>query len=1032
MSNKKKILVVADYVKNHYIGTRKGKVFNRFLDTNEGMFLKSLIQDSFDKVGYEEVPSYKTVFSVPEVPNVIKENKKNPELSLYSTPSLQTIKEYQDVLLDKIYDYEPDVILITGSISIKSLFGKGSIKAMRTMPGKIEVKDKEFPYFVTYSPSYVRSNPNYLSLAKIDMQHLGKFLKLGEKSLEKSKVNYTIMDNSDADKVVKVIDYITNNFGKSPETAVAWDYETNSLSGTSKTSKVITASISTKDHTGITFPIDHPEKPWSTGDREKVVNAWIRFLVSPIWKVGHNVTFDMRQTKLVIKPIQFKNTLDTLVAYYIAVSQENKGGRSLKDLALIFTDMGNYDKQLDEYKSWFNTGFDTGKSKELKGKFGKTTFVQKVKAFLLNGEPIEDSDYLDYLTDSQKMVAFKTAKRLLEEQDFPDKVHNEQEPDEYMSYAWIPYDVLAYYACGDVDATTRINVYLWDKYISKVEDFKNLYTLHYPELINSLTNIETNGFALDAPYLLDVKESFIKKIAQLKKDMLNTPEVKKTIALKEKLYAKGIKEKAKQKKDRDEVAYKYYTDFKDGASTEFNPKKKFDMSYALFGANNYKLPIEKKYIPDSVMKALRNKQISENDLDYTSYSTGKDSLDLLVKLYPDFTFAKLVKEYVRLEKLLTTYTDSLIEKSDSNGVVHGKFVSTGTATTRLSSNNPNMQNISKPSNNPSDIDYEYPIKRAFIPHYSKGQDTIINLDFSSQEAHLAAVIADDEDMIGSFLNGEDIHKATAALMYNKPVEDVTKDERFAAKSTTFGLFYGMSPMAYKDGKMVTDEKTGVKREMTVKEAEVIFSKYFEGKPKIKKAIDEAQKFVEKNGYITIPISGFRRNLMDIYSNSYSKKQGALRQSFNTIIQGGSAVISQLSIINIDKALRNSNYNASLVGTVHDSITLSCAHDDVDEVITMAKNIMENLPLDIFQVNYKGKKIHFPMEAEADVGSSYAYEFSYDKDDFYSFKSTKGFTDYYKKIKKLEDMEESGLIDKDKLSLLIERFSKEKPKYQSVS
>ncbi len=1031
MSEKKKILIVADYVKNHYIGTRKGKVFNRFLDTNEGMFLKSLIQDSFDKVGYSEVPSYKTVFSVPEVPNVIKENKKNPELSLYSTPSLQTIKEYHELLLDKIYDYEPDVILITGSISIKSLFGKGSIKTMRTTPDKLSIKDKEFPYFVTYSPSYVRSNPNYLSLAKIDMQHLGKFLKLGEKSLEKSKVNYTIMDNSDPDKVVRIINYITNNFGKTPDTAVAWDYETNSLSGTSKTSKVITASISTKDHTGITFPIDHPEKPWSEQVRKKVVKAWLDFLISPIWKVGHNVSFDMRQTKLVIKPIQFKNTLDTLVAYFISVSQDNKGGRSLKDLALLFTDMGNYDKQLDEYKSWFNTGFDTGKSKELKGKFGNTTFVQKVKAFLLDGALIEDSDYLDYLTDSQKTVAFNTAKRLLEEQDFPDKVHNEQEPNEYMSYAWIPYDVLAYYACGDVDATTRINKYLWDKYIVKVEDFKNLYTKHYPELINSLTNIEANGFSLDAPYLLEVKKSFIEKIAQLKEDMLTTPEVKKTIALKEKLYAKGLQEKSKPKNERDDVIYKYYTDFRNGASTEFNPKKKFDMSYALFGANDYKLPVEKKYIPDSVMKAIRNKQISEEDLDYTSYSTGKDSLELLVKLYPDFKFAKLVKEYVRLEKLLTTYTDSLIEKADHKGVVHGRFVSTGTATTRLSSNNPNMQNISKPSNNPSDIDYEYPIKRAFIPHYSKGQDTIINLDFSSQEAHLAAVIADDEDMIGSFLNGDDIHKATAALMYNKPVDEVTKDERFAAKSTTFGLFYGMSPMAYKDGKMITDDKTGKKREMTVKEAELIFAKYFEGKPKIKQSIDEAQKFVEKNGYIKIPISGFRRNLMDIYSNSYSKKQGALRQSFNTLIQGGSAVISQLSIVNIDKALRNSNYNASLVGTVHDSITLSCAREDVDSVIAMAKDIMENLPLDIFQVNYKGKKIHFPMEADADVGSSYAYEFSYDKDDFYSFKSTKGFTAYYKKIKKLEDMEESGLIDKDKFKLLLERFSKEKSKYQSA-
>lgn len=1190
---KKKILIISDYVKKHYIGTKQGQSYNKFMETNEGRFLKSLMLESFEKVGYEESCSYKAIFAIPEIPNLIKENKKNPELSLYTTPSLQKVKEYKENLLERIYEYNPDVVIVTGSISIKSIFGSGSIKAMRTLPGEIEIKDKKFPYFVTYSPGFVRSNPNYISLSKIDMQHLGKFLKDGSDGLKKSKVDYTILKNDSADKVVRLLGYIKDNFGKTPRDAVAWDYETNSLSGTSDTSKVITASISTSDHKGITFPIDHPEYPWNKDDRKKVINAWLDFLISPIWKVGHNVSFDMRQTKTIIKPIQFKNTLDTLVAYYIGVSQENKGGKSLKDLALLFTDMGNYDKQLDEFKSWFNSGFDKGKSKELKDKYEGTTYVQRVKAYLQEGTEIEDKYYLEYLTDSQKIVAFKTAKRLLEEQGFPDTVYNEQEPSTDFSYAWIPYEVLAYYACGDVDATKRINYYMWDTYISKVESFTNLYTKHYPELINSLTNIEANGFALDVDYLKEVKETFIEKIAHLEEAMMKTDEVKKTIAYKEKLFALGLQEKTKPVKERDAVIYKYYTDLRNGLATQFSPTKKFDLGYALFGVNGYKLPPEKKYIPKSVMTALRNKQITEDDLTYMDYSTGKDSLDMLAKLHPDFELVKLVKEYVRLNKLLTTYTDSLIEKADSDDVVHGRFVSTGcitgdslvltnegikridslsdfrkkgefeeykgidvinhygnvvksnyyysgysegvdielyngvhinatnnhpliknipysvenhprkstkkfsnneweiasnikqgdylmmpvgsnlygkntvidsvkniesiksintnslipklphelteelaefvgmymadgsynenngsfnmsisnnsievinrvvdsvkklfsldakvflsndlssrahsvrvssvvlgnylkryfyftkyadikdipnlilespknvqeaflrglsldcglnrkkypsiyfsttsksmssklnvilnnmgilasirvgkshrenekdlyynvigtkysqvyydkvgfleeqknelikvkldsytpnrkpklqgfiiednikdrvlvkvksikkvdceeyfdlhvpdgssfvangiynhnTGTTRLSSNNPNMQNISKPSNNPSDIDYEYPIKRAFIPHYKKGQDTIINLDFSSQEAHLAAVIAHDDDMIGSFLDGDDVHKATAALMYNKDVDEVTKDERFAAKSTTFG------------------------------------------------------------------------------------------------------------------------------------------------------------------------------------------------------------------------------------------------------
>lgn len=782
---KKKVLIVADYVKNHYIGMKNGKSYNRYLDTNEGKFLKSLLLDTYQKVGYDGVPSYNAIFAVPELQKVIKENRKDRELDLYAAPATAKIKEYKESLRERIADYDPDVILVIGSIAVKALFDKGSISSMRTLPDKININGKDYQYFVSYSPAYVRNNPKSLSLAKIDAENLAKYLKNGDESFKKSDVKYSILGNEDADKIVNLLRHITLNYGKTPEHPVAWDYETNSLSGTESESKIITASVSLNDHMGITFPIDHPEKPWSPEDRKKIVDAWLEFVVSPIWKVGHNVSFDMRQTKLVLKPIQFKNSMDTLVAYYVGVSQE-VGSRSLKDLALMFTDMGQYDKKLDEFKSWFNTGFGTGKSKELVDKFGKDTFVKKVKKSIQGDYVLTDEDYLDYLTPEQRKLVYNTAKRLLEEQGYPDVVHNEVDPKEKMSYAWIPYEILAYYACGDVDATSRIHSYMWNKYISPVDDFVNLYTNHYPVLMNTLTNMEYNGFALDKDYLVNVRETFKEKIAGLLDAMMDTPEVKATIAKKTELYTIGLEEKMKPVKERDSVKYKYYTDFRDGKATDFDPNKKFDLKYALFGATGYKLPIEKSFIPDATMKMLRNKQITEDDLDFSSYSTGSDAISMLLKLYPDFKLAKYVSEYTRLNKLLTTYTDSLIEKADDASVIHGRFNATGTATTRLSSNNPNMQNISKPSNNPEDIDYDYPIKRAFVPHYTKGQDTIINLDFASQEAHLAAVLADDESMIEAFLNGEDVHKATASLMYNKPVEEVTKDERFSAKSTTFG------------------------------------------------------------------------------------------------------------------------------------------------------------------------------------------------------------------------------------------------------
>ena len=143
------------------------------------------------------------------------------------------------------------------------------------------------------------------------------------------------------------------------------------------------------------------------------------------------------------------------------------------------------------------------------------------------------------------------------------------------------------------------------------------------------------------------------------------------------------------------------------------------------------------------------------------------------------------------------------------------------------------------------------------------------------------------------------------------------------------------------------------------------------------------------------------------------------------------MISQLSVIGIDKALRESGINAPLVGTVHDSITLSAERKDVDEAICIAKNIMETLPIDLLNINFKGKTIYFPMEAEAEVGGSYADEFKYDKDDFYSFKSTKGFTEYYKRVKKVVDSEEAKIIDADKMKAMLAKLEEYKPKFQEM-
>ena len=230
--------------------------------------------------------------------------------------------------------------------------------------------------------------------------------------------------------------------------------------------------------------------------------------------------------------------------------------------------------------------------------------------------------------------------------------------------------------------------------------------------------------------------------------------------------------------------------------------------------------------------------------------------------------------------------------------------------------------------------------------------------------------------------------------------------------------YGKSPMGYANDEGVTKE-----------EAEELFQKYFASKPKIKDAIERAQEEVKRNGSIRIPASGFVRQLGDIFSNQYSKQQSAIRESFNTIIQGSSAMLTQLALIAIDTYLAQSNLNANIIMTVHDSITLSVAHKDVEEAIKVSKYIMEHIPLPMLNIEHNGKTILFPMEASSDVGSTYGYEFHYDKDDFYSFKSTKGFTEYYKLVKIVEDGKENKLITQEQYDKALQDLELKKPQYQ---
>lgn len=282
-----------------------------------------------------------------------------------------------------------------------------------------------------------------------------------------------------------------------------------------------------------------------------------------------------------------------------------------------------------------------------------------------------------------------------------------------------------------------------------------------------------------------------------------------------------------------------------------------------------------------------------------------------------------------------------------------------------------------------------------------------------------ALHADDEEMTQAFLDGEDIHKATASLVYGKEVEDITDDERQAAKQVNFSLAYGKSPGSYAD-----------ENDISMEEAEELFNEYYRTKPKVKKAIDYIHDFVQKNGYVET-LAGFRRNLRGAMSNDVSTRNRALRQSYNTVIQGSGAFLTNMSLTIIDDYLTQYNMKSKIIITVHDSIVLDCPREEFEQVANVSKYIMENLPYEFLKINWKGKELQYPIEADFDVGFNYSDLVEFDSEDYQTFKTLEGYIKYKQDLQYVKDCSATGVIDKARAEELTNLIKENKESYRNM-
>ena len=302
----------------------------------------------------------------------------------------------------------------------------------------------------------------------------------------------------------------------------------------------------------------------------------------------------------------------------------------------------------------------------------------------------------------------------------------------------------------------------------------------------------------------------------------------------------------------------------------------------------------------------------------TGYSTGQKELDKLRGIHP---IIEVIERYRELTKLINTYIDTLPVLADENDRVHTTFNQNVVVTGRLSSTDPNLQNI------PIRTELGRKVREAFVP---KEGYTFIQADYSQFELRLAAVLAGDREMIDGFNRDEDIHKRTAALIYGVPDNEVTKEMRRSAKVINFGILYGMSPHGL-----------SVATKMSVKEAKDFIERYFKLRIKLKEYLDSIIDFAKQHGYVKT-LFGRKRPANDINSSNYMVAEAAKRSTINMPIQGTEADLMKLSMIHLDEELEKRGLKARQIIQVHDSILLECPEDEVGTVKELVKNVMENV------------------------------------------------------------------------------------------
>ena len=319
------------------------------------------------------------------------------------------------------------------------------------------------------------------------------------------------------------------------------------------------------------------------------------------------------------------------------------------------------------------------------------------------------------------------------------------------------------------------------------------------------------------------------------------------------------------------------------------------------------------------------------------YSTAEDVLSYLAK---DHEIIRNILEYRGLAKLKSTYVDALPEQVlETTGRIHTEYLQTVAATGRLSSINPNLQNI------PIRTERGRQVRKAFIPRDEN--HILLAADYSQIELRVIAALSEEETMIEAFKNGEDIHASTASRVFNVPISEVNREQRSNAKTVNFGIIYGVSAFGLSN-----------QTDLSRTEAKALIDTYYATYPKLRAYIADQVDFARDNGYVKT-ISDRRRYLKDINSRNTVVRGAAERNAVNAPIQGSAADIIKIAMIRIHDQLKKGGFKTKMLLQVHDELVFDVFKPELESVTSLIRTEMEN-----------AYTLNVPLDVEIDTGENW--------------------------------------------------------------